>query len=97
MLLVTEMLATTLSHHLNDILETSDLYIGIPQWTFHCLKNLYHYRNRKPKEILCDHHNIRDFYWGDVIAGSKRDLKNILVLSVFLSYLLCLRTILMYQ
>lgn len=61
------------------------IYIRASQWTLHCLENLYHYRNRKSKEILCEYRNIRDHYWSNVIAGSKRDLKNILVLSMFLS------------
>lgn len=53
--------------------------VRAPQWTLHCLevgnlKKLYVY------------HGIRDNYWADVIAGSKRDLKNILVLLMFLPY-----------
>lgn len=51
---------------------------------------------RKFKEIICEYHDIRDNYWPDVIAGSKRDLKNILVLLMFLSYMPCSGMVLMY-
>lgn len=42
-------------------------------------------------------HDIRDNYWAGVIAGSKRDLKNVLVLLMFLPYMLCLGMVLMYR
>lgn len=53
--------------------------------------------DRKLKEIICEYHDIRDNYWAGVIAGSKRDLKNVLVLLMFLPYMLCLGMVLMYR
>lgn len=53
--------------------------------------------DRKFKEIVWSIMYIRDNYWADVIAGSKRDLKNVLVLLMFLPYTPCLGMVLMYQ
>lgn len=53
--------------------------------------------DKKFKEIICEYHDIRDNYWADVIAGSKRDLKSVLVLLMFLPCKLCLGMVLMYR
>lgn len=83
----TAMAATTLWHHLNDTLETSKS--STMDFTLS--------GDRKFKEMICEYHDIRDNYWADVIAGSKRDLKNALVLLMSLPYTLCLGMVLMYQ
>lgn len=58
------------------------IYVRAQQWTSHCLENLYHYSNRKSKEILCEYH-IRGHYWDDVITHSTCIIDVSLLLAVF--------------